>query len=119
MLALHGFDAYGLEISPIGAQTAESYSVSQMKAPMPYNFGSEEYQNSRPQAGHSEIITGDFFASKWLSDRGIEAFDVVYDYTVSSLHPLFWRFSFRSGSDDKVPLCNAARSTTRLGPTDE
>lgn len=92
MLALHGFDAYGLEISPIGAETASSYTISQMKAPLPYNFGSEEYSASRPGAGHAQIIEGDFFASDWLSDRGIEAFDVVYDYTVRSFLLLFWRF---------------------------
>ncbi|GAB7343881.1 hypothetical protein MBLNU457_1840t1 [Dothideomycetes sp. NU457] len=77
MLALHGIDAYGLEISPIGAETAASYTASQMKTPLPYNFGSEEYSNSRPEAGHAEIINGDFFASNWLTERGIEAFDVV------------------------------------------
>lgn len=120
MLALHGFDAYGLEISPIGARTAESYTAAQMKDPLPHNFGSKEYANSRPGAGHAEIITGDFFSTNWLSDRGIEAFDIVYDYTVSFISPLSFRMSFFPYllSDDKVSLRNAAGTTTRLGATD-
>jgi len=95
MLALHGLDAYGLEISPIGAQTADSYTRAQMKEPLSYNFGSAEYAKSHPGPGQVEIIEGDFFASNWLSERGIDGFDIVYDYTVSpSLHVHSFPFLF-------------------------
>jgi len=92
MLALHGLDAYGLEISPIGAQTADSYTRAQMKEPLSYNFGSAEYEKSHPVPGQVEIVEGDFFASDWLSQRDIDAFDIVYDYTVCSsslVHSIF------------------------------
>lgn len=87
MLALHGFDAYGLEVSEKGAEVAREYAASQLAQPGPANFGSEK-QWPVDQAGNARIIAGDFFKRDWEHDcaEGGEAgFDLIYDYTVR--HP--------------------------------
>ncbi|KAG8425579.1 hypothetical protein J3458_002265 [Metarhizium acridum] len=82
MLALHGFDVYGLEVSAKGAQIARDYAAGELAEPQDYNFGS----NGRPsgQPGRVRIIAGDFFVRDWeqtLAQDGVEGFDLIYDYT--------------------------------------
>ena len=81
MLALHGFDAYGLEISQTAVAEAEKYASSELKEPTEHNFGSG---NRSEKPGMVTFVEGDFFADDWerqCSDG--EKFDLVYDYTVS------------------------------------
>lgn len=83
MLALHGFDVIGLEVSAKGAQVARDYAAKELKTPQEYNFGDKAWSATRP--GSVRIIAGDFFTRDWeqtLSQDGIEDFDLVYDYTV-------------------------------------
>lgn len=80
MLALHGFDAVGLEISSKGVSTAEEYAHKELQTPQPYNFGSA--WASKFERGSVSFIQGDFFQSDCTKG---EKFDVIYDYTVS--HP--------------------------------
>ncbi|KAJ5156751.1 hypothetical protein N7492_009554 [Penicillium capsulatum] len=83
MLALHGFDAYGLEISGTAVQEAELYASSEMKTPSSYHYGTKKTQYGSP--GSVTFIQGDFFSTNWENKGGINAattFDVVYDYTV-------------------------------------
>lgn len=77
MLALHGFDAWGLEISSTAVATAEKYASSEVQSPGEHNFGSAEYR--KPQAGEAKLVEGDFFKSGWEDGQ---KFDVIYDYTV-------------------------------------
>mgnify|MGYP002718706704 CR=1 FL=1 len=84
MLALHGFDAYGLEISETAVKKAETYAAAELENPSAYHFGGET--NRPDSAGSVTFFQGDFFSSKWDYEGGIEEttrFDVAYDYTVS------------------------------------
>ncbi|KAJ9485146.1 hypothetical protein VN97_g8224 [Penicillium thymicola] len=83
MLALHGFDAVGLEISSKGVSTAEEYAHKELQTPQPYNFGSA--WASKFERGSVSFIQGDFFQSDCTKG---EKFDVIYDYTfLCALHP--------------------------------
>lgn len=82
MLALHGFDAVGLEISSKGVSIAEEYAHKELQAPQTYNFGSA--WANKFERGSVSFIQGDFFQSD--TTKG-EKFDVIYDYTVS--HPTY------------------------------
>lgn len=87
MLALHGFDVYGLEVSDTGARVAKSYALSELDHPARHNYGNrEEWLPTTP--GKLKIITGDFFKRDWqatCADQGVTRFDLIYDYTVRQL----------------------------------
>lgn len=79
MLALHGFDVYGLDVSATGVSTAREYARGEMANPQEYNFGSGSSVYTQDQPGDVTILQGDFFKSDW--DGGLK-FDLIYDYTV-------------------------------------
>src|SRR5690242_13472722 len=83
MLALHGFDAWGLEISETAVSTAERYASEQMQSPSPENFARVEVGRSI-EPGSVRFIQGDFFKQDWEMKLLGEAvkFDLIYDYTV-------------------------------------
>ncbi|RHZ61550.1 uncharacterized protein CDV56_108851 [Aspergillus thermomutatus] len=84
MLALHGFDASGLEISAKAVSEAEAYAASAMSQPQAYNFGAG-YQAENSSPGSVNFMQGDFFQPDWSGD---EKYDLVYDYTfLCALHP--------------------------------
>ncbi|OKP00315.1 hypothetical protein PENSUB_7772 [Penicillium subrubescens] len=89
MLALHGFDAYGLEISDTAVKEAEKYASAELAKPSAYHFGSEQRSSRTP--GLVTFFQGDFFSSQWEFKGGIDEntkFDVIYDYTfLCALHP--------------------------------
>ncbi|KAM4066209.1 thiopurine s-methyltransferase (TPMT) domain-containing protein [Hirsutella rhossiliensis] len=85
MLALHGFDVYGLEVSEKGAQVARSYVASELVQPNELNYANRDEWLSTPR-GAPEIITGDFFKRDWqwqvtCTEDGVTGFDLIYDYT--------------------------------------
>lgn len=81
MLALHGFDVVGLEISSKGISIAEEYSRKEFLDPQTYNSGPSGSSNTGLVGrGSVTFIQGDFFKGDSLSD---EKFDIIYDYTVS------------------------------------
>lgn len=78
MLALHGFDVVGLEISSTGADAAKAYARQELAEPHEYNFGSPDaVPNKDP--GTVTIATGDFFDQSWSTEK----FHLIFDYTVS------------------------------------
>jgi hypothetical protein len=84
MLALHGFDVYGLEVSQKGVETAEEYAVTELAQPSEYNYAAK---GDRPgdQPGGVKIVVGDFFQRDWeaaCASDGVRVFDLIYDYTV-------------------------------------
>ncbi|RAK84922.1 thiopurine S-methyltransferase family protein [Aspergillus costaricaensis CBS 115574] len=88
MLALHGFDVYGLDISATGVSEARKYASSEMQSPQGYNFSSGTAKAAN--IGNVKFIAGDFFSSEWESEalRDGEKFDLIYDYTfLCALHP--------------------------------
>ncbi|OKL55595.1 hypothetical protein UA08_09135 [Talaromyces atroroseus] len=90
MLALHGFDAYGVEISATGVAAAQSYASKELQSPQAQNFG-EQKSGCSTSPGRATFIEGDFFDSDW-EPRALEGgeayFDIIYDYTfLCALHP--------------------------------
>lgn len=85
MLALHGFDVYGLDISATGISAAQDYACNELQKPQEYNFGEQKSSSTAP--GNVTFIQGDFFKPDWeqtaLKDGEVQ-FDIIYDYTVSS-----------------------------------
>ncbi|KAG5952637.1 hypothetical protein E4U53_000331 [Claviceps sorghi] len=82
MLALHGFDVYGLEVSSKGAQLARDYTARELESPHDYNYGRQGRFETPPGSVH--IITADFFNHDWetlLGEDGKRGFDLIYDYT--------------------------------------
>ncbi|KAI9725471.1 MAG: hypothetical protein M1828_003142 [Chrysothrix sp. TS-e1954] len=75
LLAAHGFDAYGLEISKTAKEAAESFAKEHL----------EEYarQGHSQGPGVCKYIQGDFFKDDWREQVGLRerGFDLIYDYT--------------------------------------
>ncbi|KAL5343823.1 S-adenosyl-L-methionine-dependent methyltransferase [Aspergillus crustosus] len=90
-LALHGFDAYGLEISPTGVSHAREYAEKELSStPNAHYFGEKYTQTEKIERGTAQFLQGDFFDSEadWVKTVGGGVFDVVYDYTfLCALHP--------------------------------
>ncbi|KAE8150210.1 thiol methyltransferase [Aspergillus avenaceus] len=87
MLALHGYDVYGLDVSSTGVNVAREYASVELLDPKPYNFGPGFDQSRRPEKGQITILEGDFFSSEWKAQDG-GLFDLIYDYTfLCALHP--------------------------------
>lgn len=90
MLALHGFDVYGLEIAATGVTVANEYASAELKSPQGCNFAGDilnEGSMLDRDRGQAKFVEGDFFDSDWESEAATSAntekFDLVYDYTVN------------------------------------
>jgi len=95
MLALHGYDAYGLEVSPAAVKIAGAYAEVEMAEPSALNFADGDAnkikRDSSVAVGNVMFVCGDYFARGWEREcRGNEeeeeqeeGFDLIYDYTVS------------------------------------
>ncbi|KAL7625718.1 hypothetical protein AAE478_004941 [Parahypoxylon ruwenzoriense] len=86
MLALHGFNVYGLEVSRRAVQTAEAYAEAQLASPCSRNFGDGGPPGD--SVGSVKFLEGDFFQRDWEAginatpDGGVfQGFDLIYDYT--------------------------------------
>jgi len=115
MLALHGFDAYGLEISADAVTTAEAYAASEMTAPSKHNF-SKAGNDNRVSYGEVKFLQGDFFRRDWEATAPLDGetkFDMIYDYTVTppSISKLMSLTAL-------VSLCTSTRDSERLGHAD-
>ncbi|KAI4249054.1 MAG: hypothetical protein LQ352_005742 [Teloschistes flavicans] len=77
LLASHGYDAYGLEVSPKAVQRCLEEKLA--------NGHKYPAKNESAGVGESTFLRGDFFQSNWASDAGgAGSFDLIYDYTVIS-----------------------------------
>ncbi|KAI1772964.1 S-adenosyl-L-methionine-dependent methyltransferase [Hypoxylon cercidicola] len=85
MLAMHGFDVYGLDVSQKGIETARAYVAAELKEPSPYNFATAGNDDlSEDSVGSIKFIQSDFFQRDWekeVAKEGFEGFDLIYDYT--------------------------------------
>lgn len=109
MLALHGFDVVGLEISQKGVSTAEEYASSELQSPQPYNFGA--VGACTRESGSISLIQGDFFHPDATSG---EKFDVIYDYTVR--YGMFF-VVFPAVLMSPVSLCSSSNHACSMGLT--
>lgn len=115
MLALHGFDAYGLEISADAVATAKAYAASEMAAPSRHNF-SKAGSDNLVSYGEVKFLQGDFFRRDWETTAPLDdgtKFDMIYDYTV-----IFPSNSRLMSLTVLVSLCTSTRDSKRLGHAD-
>lgn len=88
MLALHGFDAIGLEVSQKAVDAATAYAEVELSRPSAYNFPDEEEPKLTSCGGMGTVkfVCGDFFQSDWeascFAPGDDQGFDLIYDYTV-------------------------------------
>ncbi|KAF3046197.1 hypothetical protein E8E11_008201 [Didymella keratinophila] len=80
MLALNGFEAWGLEVSQKATDSADANIKAQLAKPTDDNSGKGE---GRSKPAVAEVLLGDFFERDWESQVGtdFEGFDIIYDYT--------------------------------------
>lgn len=86
LLALHGYDAYGLDLAPKAVEEAKQLAAKDLSNPPPEYFGGK-YNKPSGGIGSVTFIEGDFFTNTW---QGVAAsqFDLIYDYTfLCALHP--------------------------------
>src|SRR5205809_451712 len=86
LLALHGFDAYGLDASSTAVAMAQDYASSEMKNPSSMYFSmlsDEEIAAYRQKRGDARFFEANFFEDDWAGRDAPRWFDLVYDYTVS------------------------------------
>lgn len=76
MLALHGFDAYGLDVSETGISAARDHAKKEIQSPGENNFGSN-WKGSQG-TGSVNFLQADFFAQEENEPK----YDLIYDYTV-------------------------------------
>lgn len=76
LLASHGYDAIGLDISESAIK--ECKVLAEKEGPT--------YLHGATDPGTYQFIVGDFFSDNWLKSVGADEsrFDFVYDYTVSN-----------------------------------
>lgn len=82
LFASYGFDAYGVDGSPVAVDKAEQHLKDQGKE---QTYKLQDFQRGR---GKSTFIMANFFEDDWLEEthEGVPAseertFDIVYDYT--------------------------------------
>lgn len=76
LLAAHGYDAYGLEISSTALEAARAVEREKSKEDVYQGLGNGEN-------GSINWVSGDFFKGEFLKDvDGDGKFDLIYDYTV-------------------------------------
>ena len=92
MLALHGFDASGLEVSQTAVNVANNYAVAELSKPANDHFAQSQPARESVfdrEKGNVQFVSGDFFKIDWESqcqreiDQSEAGFDLIYDYTVS------------------------------------
>lgn len=84
MLALHGFDTYGLDVSETGISAARDNANKEIQSPGENNFGSN-WKGSQG-TGAVNFLQADFFAQ----EENERQYDLIYDYTVRPNIQCFW-----------------------------
>lgn len=108
LLAAHGYDAYGLEISSTAQEAARQVEKES---------GADEVYQGKGEKGSVNWISGDFFAGEFQKDvEGDGKFDLIYDYTVClcyATRPCHARHELTY----IVPLSAATRNETSMVET--
>lgn len=79
LLAEHGYDAVGVDISAAAIVDAKAWVGVQLDK--------MEASGAAVPKGKIELVAGDFFKNDWIESLGIEVqggFDIIYDYAVSN-----------------------------------
>lgn len=79
LLAEHGYDTVGVDIS--------ATAIVDAKAWVDVQLDKMEASGVAVPKGKIELVAGDFFNNDWIESLGIEVqggFDIIYDYAVSN-----------------------------------
>lgn len=81
LLAAHGYDAYGMEISENAVKSAQEW----LKNPGEGKEGENKVRDEELGKGVAKVLLGDFFKDDWAQEAGGigDGFDLIYDCTVS------------------------------------
>lgn len=90
LFAAHGYDAYGLEVSPHAAAAANEYVRDPGEGPLESEYLAAAQRSEATHAGKMVCLLGDFFSDEWLNEanglghdeHGFMGFDLIYDNTV-------------------------------------
>lgn len=88
MLALHGYDTYGLDVSEKAVEAAREYTANELRDPSAYNFKEASPYTHSPEGatrGTATFSVGNFFEREWeslVATEDEQKFDLIYDYTV-------------------------------------
>ena len=88
LLAAHGWDAVGLEVSMEALKCAEDIRGAVESGQVAgYDTVDPEFGK-----GQARFVRGDFFTDDWKKELGMEkdAFDLIYDYTVRCILGMLW-----------------------------
>ncbi|CAN6674995.1 hypothetical protein TRVA0_077S00166 [Trichomonascus vanleenenianus] len=104
MLALHGYDAYGMDVAETAIEEAKKYAAKELPQPQDYNYADQSLRESADR-GTVGWFQGNFFAE--ITDI---KFDLIYDYTfLCALHPTLrvkWLASMTNFlADDGLLVC--------------
>ncbi|KAH7130285.1 S-adenosyl-L-methionine-dependent methyltransferase [Dendryphion nanum] len=85
LLAAHGYDAYGIEVSENAVKAAEEW----LKNPGEGKEGEYTTRDAKVGRGVAKGLLGDFFKDDWATEIGGigEGFDLIYDCTFLSALP--------------------------------
>ncbi|KAK5127177.1 hypothetical protein LTR85_008538 [Meristemomyces frigidus] len=75
LLTAYGYDAYGLDTSPLALEAANA-SAQQSDRDVSYPL-----RNGAEERGEAKFVAADFFTDEFLPETGGGQFDVIYDYT--------------------------------------
>lgn len=133
MLALRGYDTYGLDVSEKAVETAREYAANELRDPSAYNFKDASTLTCSPEratCGTANFLVGNFFEREWeslLATKDGHKFDLIYDYTVccgsssSALvsRKLFCSVALNRADDTLVLVCSLVGYAPRLGSSHE
>jgi methyl halide transferase len=80
LLSSYGYDAVGLEISPGAVTACNEFAAA--------NEGNYPVKDEKVGKGSKRFVLGDFYTNDWKEEAGMgedEPFDLIYDYTVSTM----------------------------------
>jgi len=91
MLARHGFEVVGLEVSETGVKVARRYVEGELAviwAVQQEDATANQAESTQVSVGEVKIVHGDFFKLEWERTCVVDGqqcqFDLIYDYTVPS-----------------------------------
>jgi SAM-dependent methyltransferase len=115
LLASHGYDAYGLEVSKHAMESANKYLADPGKGPLE---GEYTVTDEKTGKGEMKCVYGDFFKDEWIKEVGAEGgFDVIYDNTVG-LHLFLDIGIFEANLVFTVPMRPPAITKAQVGRAD-
>lgn len=113
LLQSFGYDVIGLEYAPDALKACEEYQKE--------HAGDYPVRDEKIGKGSARFLQGDFYMDDWLEKTGFgkdAKFDLIYDYTVSTLPVKILYADVSCSHLMIVLLCHAIAYETSLGKAD-